>query len=166
MELEIQLAFPVMHNPAKGNAASTFPQKEKKGLAKREGHWKASNKHAQMQEEEERKSLSVTLNKRDCSLSYSLTIPLWAKWLSDEDSISAREERKNVNLRPKTHQDHKKGEQTYEREKEHAHTPPLERRQNLAARSSGWRVQSTRQSVLTLEVGYTDMEAEEASYLN
>lgn len=56
-----------MHNPAREDAASVFPQKEKKGLAKKEGHPKASNKHTQMQEKEERKSLSVTLSKRDSS---------------------------------------------------------------------------------------------------
>lgn len=59
-----------------------------------------------MQEEEERKRETVVLS-----------VPLWAKWLSDEDSRSAREERKNVNLRPKTQQNHKMGEQTLARER-------------------------------------------------
>lgn len=44
MKVGIQLYFPLVHNPARGNAASTFPQKEKKGLTKK-GYPKVSNKH-------------------------------------------------------------------------------------------------------------------------
>lgn len=73
MELEIQLPSFSCIIQLEGDAASTFPQKEKKGLAKREGHPKASNKHTQMQEEEEeRKRLSVVLNRETAVVSVPL----------------------------------------------------------------------------------------------
>lgn len=147
MEVEIQLYFPLVHNPARGNTASTFPQKEKKGLTKK-GHPKVSNKHTQMQEEEERKASHNTIVGK----------------VAVKNFRSARGERKNINLRPKTHQNDKMGEQICARESKHPIC--LERRAESSCTEVRLKGPKCKAVPLTPEeVAHTDMEAEKASHL-
>lgn len=97
MELEIQIYFPLVHNPARGNTASTFPQKEKKKGLTKKGYPRVSSKHTNAGGGREKKPLNTTVGKMV---------------LRCQNVISARGERKNINLRPRTHQKDKMGSQT------------------------------------------------------
>lgn len=111
-----------------------FPQKEKKGLAK-SGHPETSNKHTQMQGEEERKSPSALLNERGSSGISTLVSKIAVK--QGLQVCKGREEEHKFKAYDIPELQDWRTKHAQESTSNH---PPWKWGQHSAAQSSGWKV--------------------------